>query len=494
MVKIIKYGLLSIIFFTQYLLSIGTGRGETVTVNKSYLYDLEKRIIRLENNQWESMDSRSFTLLKEDVEDLVKTMEVVERKSLMDRLIWGVEFRNRANWFQYEDKVADNKFHTDELYQTRLRLNIFAHVTDNLKFSGRLTGYWNWGDHVGQSRSTGWGPYNRSSVPTDTTLRVERAYIDYFFDSIPFCLTVGRQPSTGGPPAELRENRVRKSTWPMLFIDQEQDAVVGTINTSTFLPLEQSNLRIYYFKYHALDNASLDYKRSGIQNAVNAYGFQFETLVPKMGDTLLVGGFGIINDYIVSRDPSDFDVSSSLGVSDGTYLPTVFPNDLGYVRQIHLLLFAKNIDDTGLDGFVEWVRHDYRPNGKSVRYDVPGISFGLMSDKGMENRTGQAVHAGFRQTVKARFLNNPKFGFEYVHGTRYWKSFSDGHDDPLDLMGVRGNTYDVYFIQPLNRYLFCRFGATFMDHNFTSGNSIYGSPKPVDEQVRNYYGLIEMRF
>lgn len=487
------WGILSTAFLLLHGSLPGICGGETVTVDKNYLADLERRITKLENRrEVPPIDPESFNLLKEDVEDLVETMEIVERKSLMDRLTWGLEFRNRVNWFRYKD--AEAELHTDELYQTRLRLNIYADVTENLKFSGRLTGYWNWGDSTGQSNSVEWGPYNRSSVPTDNTIRIERAYIDYFFDSIPFCLTIGRQPSTGGPPAELRENRVRKSTWPMLFIDQEQDAVVGTINTSAFLPLEQSNLRIYYFKYHSLDGATLDYKRSDIQNAVNAYGFQFETLIPATEGALLVGGFGIVQDYTLSRDPSDFDISSLLGAPDGTYLPTNYPNDLGYVLQYHVLLFARNIYDSGLDGFVEWVRHDYRPNGKSVQYDVPGFSFGLMSDDGMKDNTGEAVHAGFRYTVQARLLENPKFGFEYVHGSRYWKSFSDGRDDPLDLVGVRGHTYDVYYIQPLNKYLFCRFGATFMDHNFTSGNSIYGKPQPVDEQMRNYYGLIEMRF
>ena len=466
---------------------------ETVPMNERYMEELEKRIDRLEKKLQPSTDNLLEDLAL-DLEELSETMESVERKTLMDRLAWGAEFRNRVNWFHYKDQSQNENLHTDELYQIRLRLNFYADLTENLKFSGRLTGYWNWGDSTGQSESSRWGPYNKASIPTDTTVRVERAYMDYFFDSLPFCLTIGRQPSAGGPPGELRENRVRKSTWPMLFIDQEQDVAVGTLNTSAFFPLEQSNLRVYYFKYHALDGTTLDYKQSGIQNAVSAFGFQFETLVPKMGDTLLVGGFGMIQDYTLSRDPATFDISSSLGAPRGTYLPTVYPEDLGGVHQYHLLLFSKDILNEGLDLFVEWVRRDYRPNGQTVQYAVPGISFGLMSDDGKEKRTGQAVHAGFRYTAPIPLIKNPKFGFEYVHGTRYWKAFSDGHDDPLDLMGIRGHTYDFYYIQPINEYLFFRLGATHIQHNYTSGNSIYGTPRPVDEKVRNFYGLLEMRF
>jgi hypothetical protein len=484
--------LAAVIFYLPAFFITKAHGEEKITVDKAYMEGLERRIAALEAGQKSSIDPNEY--LTEDVRDLMETMEEVEKKTLMDRLTWGAEFRNRVNWLQYQDKSTGENLHTDELYQARLRLNFFADVTDNLKFSGRLTGYWNWGDIMGQSDSTGWGPYNRATIPTDTTIRIERAYIDYFFDSIPFCLTVGRQPSAGGPPGELRENRVRKSTWPMLFIDQEQDVAVGTINTSTFLPLEQSNLRIYYFKYHALDSGSTDYKHSGIQNAVNAYGFQFETLVPQMGDTLLAGGFGVIKDYTLSRDPSSFDISSSLGAAKGTYLPTVYPKDLGEVFQSHVLLFSQNLYNSGLDLFAEWVRHDYRPNGKTVQYAVPGIAFGLMSDDGATKHAGNAVHSGFRYTVPFPLMNDPKFGFEYVHGDRHWKAFSDGHDDTLDLMGVRGNTYDVYYIQPINQYLFCRFGATFINHDFSSGNSIYGEPKPVDEKVRNFYGLVEMRF
>lgn len=494
MKKKLKYLVMAAVLYIALFPMAYADAEEKIAVDKTYLENLERRVAALENKQAASPGQDASGYLSQDVFDLMETMEVVEKKTLMDRLAWGAEFRNRVNWFNYQDKTAGDDLHTDELYQVRLRLNFFADLTDNLKFSGRLTGYWNWGDSMGQADSMGWGPYNKAAVPSDTTARIERAYIDYFLESIPFCLTVGRQPSAGGPPGELRENRVRKSTWPMLFIDQEQDVAVGTINTSTFLPLEQSNLRIYYFKYHALDSASLDYKHSGIQSSVNAYGFQFETLVPQMGDTLLAGGFGVIKDYTLSRDPSSFDISSSLGAPKGTYLPTVYPRNVGDVMNYHVLLFSQNLHNSGLDLFTEWVRHDYRPNGRTVQYAVPGIALGLMSDDGVTKRSGQAVHAGFRYTVQFKPMNDPKFGFEYVHGDRYWKAFSDGHDDPLDLMGVRGNTYDVYYIQPLNQYLFCRFGATFINHDFSSGNSIYGEPKPVDEKVRNFYGLLEMRF
>ena len=159
--------------------------------------------------------------LEEDIEELNQRLDEVETKTLVDRISFGAELRTRFDWFHFEDKDIDDKDSVNMLPSNRFRLNMKADVSDNIKFTGRLVVYKNWlDDSITTTRDM-----NRSRVPTDTTVKLERATMDYFFDSIPAALTFGRLPITDGLPTDLRENTPRKSTYPSLAYDVEGEGI-----------------------------------------------------------------------------------------------------------------------------------------------------------------------------------------------------------------------------------------------------------------------------
>ncbi|MBW2689474.1 MAG: DUF3373 family protein, partial [Deltaproteobacteria bacterium] len=105
----------------------------------------------------------------------------------------------------------------DIFYTSRLRLNMKAKVWDNVKFNGRLLMFKNWGDSTGSQVFDSWNRFTmdgtNSGNTTGDSLHVDRAYMDWsnIADS-GFYLSIGRRPSTGGPPTQYRENEMRGGT------------------------------------------------------------------------------------------------------------------------------------------------------------------------------------------------------------------------------------------------------------------------------------------
>ncbi|MCF1439195.1 MAG: DUF3373 family protein, partial [Shewanella sp.] len=105
----------------------------------------------------------------------------------------------------------------DLFYTTRLRLDLNARVWDNVSFAGRLSMYKNWGDSTGVQVFDSWRSFSMDGTNSGNTsgdwLRVERAYFDWKnIGGSEFYLSIGRRPSTYGPPSHLRENEKRGGT------------------------------------------------------------------------------------------------------------------------------------------------------------------------------------------------------------------------------------------------------------------------------------------
>ena len=88
-----------------------------------------------------------------------------------------------------------------------------AKVNDQLSFSGRLAAYKVFGDSTEVKFNQGsLGDVtldgNTSSLPHGDTIRLERAYFNYKKDlgRVPTNFSLGRRPSTDGPPLEYLNN------------------------------------------------------------------------------------------------------------------------------------------------------------------------------------------------------------------------------------------------------------------------------------------------
>jgi hypothetical protein len=214
---------------------------------KAQMEALQKKL-----DQVESESSKQAKDSKEFEERLNKA----ELHTATDKLALGVEFRTRADSIHYQDiRVAPSSLtdaffvpyasggfnggtlaqlqtaignmaaagmipdaekvdaDNDIIYTNRFRLEMQSKINSQLSFSGRMAAYKVFGDSTGVKFNQGsLGDVtfdgNTSSLPHGDTIRLERAFFNYHFDTetVPINLSVGRRPSTEGPPLEYRNN------------------------------------------------------------------------------------------------------------------------------------------------------------------------------------------------------------------------------------------------------------------------------------------------
>ncbi len=162
--------------------------------------------------------------------------------------------------------------------------------------------------------------------------------------------------------------------------------------------------------------------------------------------------------------------------------------DLGDLNVWGAHLQARDFLSSGTDLFFSYGGNHSNPNGNAPYED------GLLSSNGLEARTGSSIYTGARYTIPFEPLNRPKIGFEFNHGSRYWFSMTMGGTDLFNKLATRGDAYDLYYIQPMNQYLFFRAGLMHISYDYTGSGIYMGEPDATNAILDNYYLLMDVRF
>ena len=118
---------------------------------------------------------------------------------------------------------------------------------DDVSFAGRLSMYKPWGDSSGVQVFNGAATSMNidgatTRVPNSDLLRVERAYFNWNnIADTSLYLSIGRRPSTGGPPLHLRDDELRAGTPLGTLIDFQFDGITAGYSLN-----EHSHLRLCY--------------------------------------------------------------------------------------------------------------------------------------------------------------------------------------------------------------------------------------------------------
>jgi len=545
------------IFFTNCVFSeTETASEEDLIEIVNKLDKINKRLKKIEQN----LDIETYKKLEHSINNLnldmneqEQILQKVERKTLVDKMQIKAELRTRFDWYDF--KGHDNepfieKYKTDEIQHerinllpsNRLRLNLKANLSKNIRFHSRLVMFRNWfDDDVSVYPEATF--LNNARIPSDIKLKVERAYIDFFFNYpkiIKPALTFGRIPTTDGLPTDFRENTPRKSTYPGIAYDVETDAIAFSFDISELIHMPGAAIRTMcmirtddnekysYFgqklsdkkKYYRVDELAED--------PLYIYAFQFETNL----NTLFNDSFFIFNSIFIP-ETSNVDLR---------YVPEIYPlldesipylftekNDkLGSLNKLTFYFQSKNIFNSSFDIFsgISFVKTRakgalkimFNPESLGLpgepilardAYDVykdklqslveplnalknapPPI--GLLNDDGISDRSAWAMHLGFRYKLPFDIIKNPKFGVEFNKGSKYWFGVNDASEDPMHKLNTRGYVWDFYYNQTINSYFSVRFGYTYTKHEYDQGLSFYyGQPLKIDHRISNTYFLLD---
>lgn len=442
---------------------------------------LQKRVDQMEKAESPSGKAASAAMpskLAKDVENIFDTLDKVETKTLKDRINLGAELRTRVDSFKLKDDqilgVAGGvgTDHNDNYWTNRFRLNLDSEIRKNLLFTGRVTAYKNFSNQG----LTAQNDASQAHVPSDSSLKLDRAYVDWIPEGmpIPLALTFGRHPSSEGPPSELKENRLRQSTYPSLLFDGEADGVVATVGLERYLGWKNSGIRFAYGKGYQDSNTAVSYLDNGSHpyDDINVYAMFFETEIPGVRDSLLV---------LSALQATDIN-----GMSGGG-------DKIGDMSLYGVHAQANNVADSGFDIFLSTGINQTDPNGRTF-IGAGGATTGLLNNDGTSEHTGWSVYTGLRYNIPYKAWNNPKVGFEYNHGSEYWASFTWGPSELYNKLATRGDAYDFYYLQPFNDNLFGRLGYTHINYDHGSMSQVFGEPGDSVAELDNIYFLLDVRF
>lgn len=369
--------------------------------------------------------------------------------------------------------VPETKANNSILYTNRFRLRLDSQVAENMTFSARLSMYKVFGDSTGVQVFNGQPNTlnvdgTTAGVPNSDQLRVERAYFSWNkIGGSKFFLSIGRRPSTNGPPLNFRQDEPRAGTPSGALIDYQFDGITFGYNLS-----ENTILRLCY---------GLGYE-SGFGN-----GDLVKMPQDRLKDVHFLGGnFDI---WATENMLIQATVARAFNVTDGFNGLTVLPNNpltgeavgaplvmrftpstnLGSInlvgvtltRKIHKLDFFGSVNYVGL-----------RPNGASTPFG------GMMSDPfdTPQNRNGAMFYVGARYGFGEE--ERTKLGFEFNHGTKYWFNFAQAEDDIIaPKTNTRGEVYEFYLLHRINNRFTLK--GSYIDYNYRYSGSGWhlGAPK-----------------
>ena len=394
----------------------------------------------------------------------------------------------------------------DIFYTTRLRLNLKAKVWDNVSFAGRLSMYKNWGDSTGVQVFDSWRSFTMDGTSSGNTsgdwLRVERAYFDWKnINGSEFYLSIGRRPSTYGPPSHYRENEMRGGTPSGHLVNFNFDGATLGYNLGEITGIEGQVVRFCYGQ--------------GFESQWGN-GEMFGDIVTK--DTHL-GGFNIdaIND---GSNFLQFTLFGAKDVNDGFKGTMAFPTQLAGIfaptmyqdmQKFDNFNFVTRVQPSGVIGDMYlggigfareeandikwfasfgWTRAE--PNGNA------GMFGGMLSDAIFEaelNSTGTEIimvpktsddteaKDGYGIYVGVQIpAPYGKLGLEYNYGSEYWTPFTQAQDDPIgSKLATRGHVAEAYYIFDINPKMFIKLAGLYYDYEYTGSGTPVGAPQKIDD-------------
>jgi hypothetical protein len=410
------------------------------------------------------------------------------------------------------------KYENDTLMTTRLRLNMRVKATENVEMKGRLSMYKTWGmqdtptpeENENGVHDTD-SPYFLNSrsfdgssarQPKDNILLVDRAYLNWNnIGGQPVWFSIGRRPTTDGPPSHLRLGLDQREATPVAFMNYAFDGFTLGYAYQGLGGLTDAPGRIRFCAGRGFE-AGPRQKDTGIRD-VELAGFNWD--VYQKGNRFInLQTFGAFNLFNVPGDtvfPNPLELAAARqGLADGslfqdpqtgTYRSTATGEEVlnnTYLDRINMGnvyhtsgVFMDKHQDLNYFIAAGWTRTD----AKST--DELGIS--LLGDfwAEPEDKDGYAVYVGGRYDIPDSAF---KVGAEYNYGSENWLGFTPGHDDMYAAkLYTRGSVYEVYTIwdipsgEAVSRFgkAFIRLGYQHYDYDYTYSGMWLGTPTKIDE-------------
>jgi len=372
----------------------------------------------------------------------------------------------------------------ESMMTNRFRLSMTTQVMEHVNFKGRLAMYKAWGMQSNPAAPYGQAsPYTLDSFPqmdgsvtrepNTSGLFVDRAIFNWSsIAGLPMWLSIGRRPTTDGPPAQLRMGTGQRMASPIEFMDYAFDG--ATLGYAYQWPSEAMGSGRIRFCY---GRGFEDGLSTNQLNDMDFAGFNIDVLEsgPRFLNVQMFEAFNIVNtpDGVTFPNPLEMaGLVNGNGYLDKANLGNIYHSTIVYMDKVG-----------DLNYFVAggWSRTD--PSG----YDELGNSLLGSWWSDLEDQDGYSFYAGVRYDLDDIRL---KLGLEYNYGSEYWIAMTPAHDDLYNSkLAVRGQVVEAYMLydipagEALSEYakFFMRLGYQYYKYDYSGSGTWLGAPVDVDE-------------
>ncbi|MDP2195439.1 MAG: DUF3373 family protein, partial [Rhodocyclaceae bacterium] len=324
----------------------------------------------------------------------------------------------------FAETVPAYKPKNSALYTNRFTLDLGAKATQDVTVNARLAMYKVFGSQSDAALSnSGAAPFfadrvgvfdgTVSHVPSDSRLNVDRVYGTWSnIADMDMWFSVGRRPSTGGAPNNLRTNNPRPGNGgtPGLLVDYAFDGM-----TLGYAP-EIDALPGAYAKICYGVGFESGFTRTG--NSIKDTTMLGIALVPIDTDPLRVW-------MQWNRGMKIFDAPVMNNTYFGNTAPSINLGDIDWFG-IGAMCTFKGVGGGDLHVFADWGLSRTNPNNNvSAQFGFQGLLTGaFFQPEAPSKKTGQAIALGVRYDLPSK----TKLGFEYNKGSKNWITFAPAAD------------------------------------------------------------------
>lgn len=413
-----------------------------------------------ENEGDEAEDADEFDI-EEEIADIQENLSELNKATSGSHLKFGVDYRFAMENLQY--KMADgSKAKNDALLTNRLWINLGWKANSNLSFKGQLA----YNKTFGQ-RSAASTPANSSLEGFDwisnenaygDSLRVRSAYFYYhnrtfLGTDIPWTFSIGRRPSTGGKLINLRDDDT--ATSPLAHaINVEFDGLSSKFSFDEWV-------KGMYVKLCA---------GRGQSNAAPRFNN-----TPYSQDESANPSIDMLGLIFSPYDDKQYSVTTQYYYANNL-IDLINPNDqtggfntVGGIHSASANFTAKGIGN----GWSDFLDESTFFVSAAMSKTDPKAGDSMLGSTKSETGTSYWIGTQFPSLLS----EDGKMGFEYNHGSKYWRSITYGEDTNIgSKIAARGNAYEAYFTEYLvDEILSLQLRYTYIDYDYSGSNGFFGS-------------------
>jgi hypothetical protein len=457
------------------------------SANGSDITDLEKKINEMSRQLVElkealAAQAEEQRATKEQVTSIEDTVIDLDYRAddwdFASRVKFGGDFRTRMDAYSAES-VLGRDYDNDTLWTNRFRLNMGVKATENVDVNVRLAMYKAWGMQSAFQDDSGaiWPDFdgNATRKPSDSALYVDRAIANWNnIGGLPVWFSIGRRPTTDGPPAQLRMGMEKRMATPVAFMDWPFDGLTLGYRydwgNDTF---SAGKLRFCYGR--GFENGLQD--STNLLNDTDFAGLSWDVF-NNNEEFLYIQSFMAFNlfNYPNFRDPIiDANFGALSGMGERETAGNLLHTSTIYQGKVSVLNY-----------FLAGGWSQTRPDQNGLFNDFVGMNIGTTGPN-TDNENGYSAYGGIRYDIDDIGL---KLGLEYNWGSQYWIGMTPGHDDIYQSkLAARGSVYEVYAIydlptgKALSKYAktFMRIGYQHYDYDYSGSGDWNMIPYDLDD-------------